>query len=416
MSWSGRLAVNRVNVNKYILVVALAAVSVGNARAQPSSWRTSWDGNLYGYADTLSPRGGSPLNPGNRIARLSDRGITGEGRFYLKAEGEDLRLTLRPIIVYRRYHSDFGESHQSEGYLSQWQVRLRLAEAWNAAVGREVLNWGPAQFRSPSSPFFFDNGRGNPMRELSGVDAAKLSWTPDRANAVTLAYVNGAGHGRNDDWKNSGLLKIDRRGDNWAGGLALVHIPNQGLFVGIHDRYIFSDAIMLYAEAGSSTRANALQSPAALDRPFSILPRSPRRATVLLGAAYTYENGQTLNAEYLHDGHGYTAAQARAYFARAASSPLLAGLALGNAPPLLGRDYLHLVWQSNLMESDYYWRVMMTHGFTDGTNEWSAYGEYALNSRAALFGLFALPVGSVRQEFSSLYSRSLTVGVRIAVP
>ncbi|MDD2914196.1 MAG: hypothetical protein PHP70_02655 [Gallionella sp.] len=384
--------------------------------AAASAVESSWDGSLYGYANNMNLRGDSALNPGNRIARLPQNSATAEARFNVKAENDTLRLTLRPIVLVQDNRIVFGSQRQNEGYLSQWQVRLRAAEAWSVAAGREVLNWGPAQFRSPSSPFYFDNGRSNPMRELSGVDALKVSWTPDMENTLTLAHITGSGHVARDVLHNSWLLKAERRGGDWAGGLALAHTPGQSAFLGMHGQLTAGDALLLYAEASSSTRANALQSSVDSALPFSIAAKSSRQTDALAGAAWTFDNGQSLNAEYLHSGHGYRAAEESAYFSRAAASPLLAGQALGDAPPLLGRDYLHLVWQSNLMESGGYWRAMATHSFTDSGNELSGYGELALTGYITAFALVVLPAGNARQEFSSLYRRSVTAGLKIALP
>ncbi len=398
-------------------LVALSLCAVfSTACAAESDWRTSWDGVLYGYAGNTSPRTDSVLNPGNLLARLPQNSATDEFRLNLKAGNETWRFTARPIVLAQDSHDAFGAQRLREAYLSQWQVRLRASEAWSIAAGREVLNWGPAQFRSPSSPFYFDNGRSNPMRELSSLDTLKLSWNPDMQRTLTLARITGSGHIAQDPWRNSWLLKADQRGENWAGGLALAQMPGQGVFAGLHGQLTDSDALLLYAEAASSTRTNVLQSPADPILPFTLSPRSARRTTALLGTAYTFENGQSLNAEYLHDGHGYRAAQESAYFTRAAASPLLAAQALGNAPPLLGRDYLHLVWQSNLMESGGYWRAMASHSFSDNGNEFSAYGELALSGHLTAFALAVLPSGNARQEFSSLYARSLSAGLKVALP
>lgn len=386
------------------------------ASAEEPGWHTTWDGTLYGYANSTSLRSDSVLNPGNQIARLPQNSATAEGRFNLRADNDTLRVTLRPILLAQDNRNAFGSQRQNEAFLSQWQVRLRTSEAWSVAAGREVLNWGPAQFRSPSSPFYFDNGRSNPARELSGVDALKFSWTPDMEDTLMLARITGSGHVAQDAWRDSWLLKADRRGDDWAGGLALAHTPGQGAFLGAHAQFTASDALLLYAEASSSTRADALQSPADAALPFGVAARSSRRMDVLAGAAWTFDNGQSLNAEYLHSGHGYRAAEEGAYFVRAAASPLWAGQALGHALPLLGRDYLHLVWQSNLMESGGYWRAMATHSFTDNGNELSGYGEVALTGHVTAFALVVLPMGSSRQEFSGLFRRSVTAGLKIALP
>ncbi|BBJ00695.1 hypothetical protein FGKAn22_23870 [Ferrigenium kumadai] len=394
----------------------LLLLLVPAASAEEPEWRTTWDGTLYGYANSTSLRGDSVLNPGNRIARLPQNSATAEGRFNLKAGNDTLRVTLRPVLLAQDNRNAFGSQRQNEAYLSQWQVRLRASEAWSVAAGREVLNWGPAQFRSPSSPFYFDNGRSNPMRELSGVDALKLSWTPDMERTLALVRITGSGHVAQDIRRNSWLLKADRRGGDWVGGLALAHTPGQGAFLGAHGQFTASDALLLYAEASSSSRAAALQSPADVALPFSIAARSPRRTDVLAGAAWTFDNGQSLNTEYLHTGHGYRAAEEGAYFARAAASPLWAGQALAYSPPLLGRDYLHLVWQSNLMETGGYWRAMATHSFTDNGNELSGYGEIALTGHVTAFALAILPMDGARQEFSSLLRRSVTAGLKIALP
>ena len=140
---------------------------------------------------------------------------------------------------------------------------------------------------------------------------------------------------------------------------------------------------------------------------------SGRRTTSLAGAAYTFEDGTSLTAEYLHEGHGYTRAEESAYFDRAASLP---GMALGLAPRLLGRDYLHMVWQSNMMGELGYWRLMYTRNLTDNGNELAGYAETVLASHLSVYVLAILPVGNARQEFSALFSRSLTAGFKVALP
>lgn len=389
--------------------LALAGLLLA-ANAVAEEWNTSWDGALYGYATHTAPRNDSLLNPGNQLARIPYNSNTTEARFNFIAEQENLRFTARPIVL----HQNNSLNNQKDTYLSLWQLRLRAEDNWSIAAGREVLNWGPAQFRSPSSPFYFDNGRSNPMRELSGVDALKVSWNPDMQRTLTIAHLTGSGHLAQDLWRNSDLLKADQRGDDWAGGLALAQTPGQGIFAGLHGQYSANDAWLLYGEAASSTRAHSLQSPADPNLPYSILPRSARQTVMLAGISWTFDNGQALNAEYLHDGHGYSPAEQTAYYRRASTSP--AGMALQFAPPLLGRDYLHLVWQSNLMESGGYWRMMATHSFSDHGNELSGYSEFSLNRQVTVFMLGALPAGGTQQEFSSLLRYSVTAGIKVALP
>lgn len=384
--------------------VSLTAVAQAGESAL---WETGWDGTLYGYASATRRQPDSVLNPDNQIARLADRSATAELRLNLKAGNEIVRLTARPILLTQTAHITNDDTEtDSDAYLSQWQLRVRAAEAWNIAIGRDVLNWGPGQFRSPSSPYYFDNGRRDPMRELSGMDSAKVSWTPDRRSTVTLAYVAASGHDApvDDPWKNSWLAKLDRRGDDWAYGLIAADARDRPTFYGAFGQVTASDALMLYGEIGSSAL------------PSSSQQTSPRKRATLIGASYTFEDGQSLAAEYLHDGHGHSAEQEAAYFQRAARSPTDAGLALALRPRLLGRDYLHLVWQSNLMNERGFWRLMYTRNVTDHGGELAAYAESALSHRITAFLTAALAHGDARQEFSSLYRHSVTLGLRFALP
>jgi hypothetical protein len=397
------------------LAVLALSVFAATATAAESDWQTSWDGTLYGYANSTRLRADSVLNPGNQVAGLPQRSDTAELRLNLKAENEDVRLTARPIGLLRENRNAFGTQQRIEGYFSLWQVRVRATEGWNVAAGRDVLNWGAGQFRSPSSPFYFDNGRTDPLRELVGMDVMKLSWTPDMQSSVNLARIVRSGYGamQPDMWRESWLAKFDQRGGGWAYGLVTVKAPQLPAFYGAHGQVTMSDALMLYGEAGSSARAFALQSPADAAQPFTVQAPSSRSTTSLAGAAYTFEDGKSLNAEYLHEGQGYTSDEESAYFQRAVTSP---GMALGLAPRLLGRDYLHLVWQANMMSETGYWRLMYTRNLTDGGNELAGYGETVLSTRISIFALAVLPVGNARQEFSALLTRSITAGLKIALP
>jgi hypothetical protein len=392
-----------------MMAVAMPAI------AEDSDWRTSWDGTLYGYANSTVLRNDSVLNPYNQIARLAQRSDVAELRLNFRAENEAVRLTARTIGVTRELRNAFGERTRNEGYVSQWQVRVRAAESLNVAAGRDVLNWGAGQFRSPSSPFYFDNGRTDPMRELVGMDVMKLSWTPDMRNTVTLARIAHSGYGaaQPDAWRDSWLARIEQRDDALAYGLVVVKAPHLGAFYGAHGQYTLNDELMLYGEFGSSVLPVVLQSPADAALPYAVQSPSPRGNATLLGTSYTLESGQSLMLEYLHDGHGYTLPEERAYFRRATTQ---FGLPLGLMPRLLGRDYLHAVWQANMMSETGYWRMMYTRNLTDNGNELAAYGETTVNPHLSVFALAVVPVGNARQESSVLFDRSVTAGVKIALP
>lgn len=390
-----------------LLLIILAS----NASADESDWRTTGDATLYTYANRMTLRDDSVLNPYNQIARLPQASEVAELRAGFKLESETVRITGRFIGSTREMRNGFGTSSRSEGYASLWQVRVRAAESWNVAAGRDVLNWGAGQFRSPSSPFYFDNGRTDPMRELVGMDVAKVSWTPDMQNSATVARVVRSGYGaaQPDAWRNSWLAKFDTRGDEIAWGMVAAKAPHLGAFYGAHGQYTMSDELMLYGEFGSSVLPVALGSPADPAQPYLIQSPSKRGNAMLAGSSYTFESGQSLAVEYLHDGHGYTKAEEAAYFQRATTQ---FGLPLGLMPRLLGRDYFHAVWQANMMSETGYWRMMYTRNLTDDGNEFAAYGETTLHPHLSIYGLVVLPLGGARQEAGALYTRSVTLGFK----
>lgn len=396
----------------------LAWMLLGATSVSAGDWKTAWDGTLYGYAGHVRLNDGSVVNPDNQLARLPQTSATAEARLNLSAESGGLRLSARPIILVSEEHNDLDRRQRNEGYLSQWQARLRGAANLSLSIGREILNWGAGQFRSPSSPYYFDNGRNNPMRELSGMDALKLAWTPSVKTALMVAQVSDSGHAAPspDPWRDSWLVKWDQRGSDWAAGLALAQASGKPPFVGAHIQQTLNDAWLLYGEAGSGTRDTILVSPSDPAQPFALQAESKRLSSWLIGAAYTFENGHSLHAEWLRDEGGYTRAESAAYFSRAASSPVNAALALSTAPRLLNRNYLHLVWQSNLMADDGYARVMFTRNLDDGGNEFAGYAERHFSARISAFGLASLTTGGARSEFARLFTRSITAGIKIAIP
>lgn len=406
------------------LAALLGALALPQAATANEDWALSADATLYGYANTLQPAHDSVQNPDNRIARLARDSLTFEGRFNLKAERGPLRLTARPIV---HWQHDNQQGSGSQSYLSQWQLRWRAGTDITAAIGRETLSWGPAQFRSPSNPYYFDNGRSNPIRELSGVDVARLIWAPDVTRSVYLARIASSGHdaARPDPWADSWLLKADLRSDDLAAGLALAGRPQAGHFIGAHLQHTVSDEWLLYGEFGSSTLTRSLRPAGDAALPVDIADESPRHSSWLLGASYTLENGHSLTAEYLRYGHGYDGDARRSHFRRAAAatSRLPAaeaaqtlGAGLGAAPPLLGRDYLHLIWQNSPLSDDGYWRLMLSHSLADGSAQGSLFAERPLSRHVTAFVLGTVPVGGRGTEFGDLFDYSLTLGARIALP
>lgn len=374
----------------------------------------------------------SVLNPGNRVANLPETQWTNEVRLNVSAGTESTDIVLRPRILSQLNQDNGDTGHSSDTYLSQGFARLKIGHPLTLTAGRDLFTWGPANFRSPSNPFYFDAGRTQPLLEISGIDLVRLHYADGRMGA-TGAYVFDAGHQiGNPDYRHTALLKVDYRGSDYLvsgiGSQQRGYAPFYGAFV----QFSQNDALLLYGEFGSGQRALALQPSATpFGIPYQLQQPSTRAQTSLLGASYTLLNGQVLSLEYLHDGHGYSLATERQYFQRASdvasqlavaqSGPVatraLGSLqqALGQAPALLGRDYLFVLWQSNPQEASSYWRAMWTSNVLDHSSQLNVYVEKNVSPHISVFGAAIWNTSRADTEYGALQHSVVTLGAKLFV-
>ena len=409
------------------LAALLACAAMAAAAQDGGPGRVSGSAELWGYGTGTDRSGDSPLNPGNQVAQLPSGQWTGEARVNLRLSTGRADLVLRPRILEQRVSGAGQELDQA--YLGQAFARIRLDDSLALTAGRELLTWGPGNFRSPSHPLYFDAGRTDPLRDVPGVDLVRLTWTRGPLTLM-LAREQDAGRlERSATPEHVTLAKLDLRGGD---GLvsAVVADPVWGApFCGGFAQFTCRQAWLVYAEFGSGRRPQALEAaPPAYPVPFTVQSPSPRRGTGLLGASYTLLNGQSVALEWLNDGHGLTRRGEADYFARAgaaaarilaapeapAAGPLRAELGQGisQAPALLGRDYASLLWQSNPQESGHYWRLMWTANARDWSSQVLAYGEKNLASRCTVFAALTRNLGGAHAEFAALVRTSLTLGVK----
>lgn len=151
-------------------------------------------------------------------------------------------------------------------------------------------------------------------------------------------------------------------------------------------------------------------------------PASKRRATLLLGGAYTFENGLNLNLEALHYGDGLspTAAARRSEMAEHLQ-PLLtsalatyAGATLGQAIDLqrlqLRRNYLAVQLMDPTRER-YSWTLRYLRNLDDHSGELVPLGSYDLNDKLQLWANLSLRHGDRNSEAGQLLRRSAMLGV-----
>ena len=302
---------------------------------------------------------------------------TGEFRGDLRLSREDVEVVLRPLGFAQ--HNPAGFPDADQGYLSQAYARIQLHGGLTFTGGRELLTWGPGNLRSPSNPLYYDAGRTDPLREVPGVDLARLTWTHGPVTGM-VAREQDAGHmDPAVTPRPATIAKLDLRGRD---SMASVIVANQvwgAPFYGGFAQATLAEAWLVYGEIGVGNR-----------------PQDPaRKTTSLLGATYTLVNGQTLGLEWLRDGHD------------PAQSPAAVG-----AGELAGRDHASLLWQSNLQESGHYWRALWIANGHDHSSQVQVYGDKSLSPRLTAFASVTRNLGGAGAEFGCVFRTSLTLGVK----
>lgn len=407
---------------RYLLPLILGAMSSA-ALAAGSPWRGSAE--LWGYGTYTDVRDEAPLNPDNRVAQIPDSRYVADLRADLRGDFDRVHLYFAPRWVGEQQHLA-GLDEQSESHLRLRQGFVRVDDGSNSwLIGRERLTWGPANFRSPSNPYYFDSGRVDPLASTHGIDLVRMThgmgeWRLTGAHVRGTREVPSAGPSR-----RSSLLKLDHQGEAhlvsgivmWPG--ASDAWSHRTLFLGAFGQHVVDDAWLLYWELGSGASSGAL----ALSDPPRQTASASRRSVVLVGGSYTRLDGHVVYLEYLHDEGGFDDNERQRYWqlVNGAADRLgrgdgagaqTLGVLLGGAPRLLGRHYVWAGWQSNPQETRHLWRAELTLNLDDGSARAMLYGEKSLTDTLSGFAGLTWHTGSYDTDFGMLARAQLSVGLK----
>ena len=365
----------------------------------------------------------SLLNPDNRIARIPGQRHELELRPDIDIKRPGLALQLKPRASVSRIPGD-GDH---ELWLNEGKLRWKPADSWHLQAGREVWSWGPSMFWSPSNPFYLATGKNNPQRELPGRDIVRASWLPADNLALTAAHNFGAGHPRDIEveQRKLGLLKLDYNTQETSGSLIASRREGELWRFGAYGQWTASDALLLYADLNYGRRDNLQQAePDANPLGWQMQPdpANKRRTTLLLGGAYTFENGINLNLEALHYGDGLSDSSAARQREMAEqmqpwlTTPLApyAGAALSQSIDIrrmqLRRNYLAIQLMDPTRER-YSWSIRYLRSLDDRSGELVPLGSYDLNDKLQLWANLSLRHGNRNSEYGQLLRRSAMLGV-----
>jgi hypothetical protein len=409
--------------------------------SEAGSTRLKWttDIQVVTEMDLVNVRNDSGFNPQNRIANLADAQVLTEFRPDLTLGYGRVSFAISPRVtvgrVVERRTATGGGKGLKDAYVNTWRVKAQIANGLSASYGREVVQWGNGLFRSPSNPFFADNGRLNPVREIEGREFATVTYTPSLSYAVSFLSNTGSGrtpgsHGDSFDVINA--IKFDYVGDAFNAVIIGSKQQGQNVRLGASYTYTASDALLLYGEMSATRGSAALYPEPGPDAVgWRLTPRYQDSKRLfysnLLGASYTFGNGLVLSTEYANNNEGYGGIDAGALtsLGRAASSVLqqggpdspLAGRLLGQGLDtglrLERRQYVFV----QLLKTEYRNRadiaVSYARNLDGGGGMFSSYFTYNLTNRSQLFAVGSWNTGSADTEFARLYRQALSTGVRV---
>ncbi len=371
------------------------------------------------YASGNGLQSGSVLNPENSIVKLPAATITNDSRFNIRIDHDAFEIVLNPRVLNQInwVNSENTQTIETTSVqLDQGFVKYKLQDGTFVA-GREVLNWGPSNFRSPSNPFYFDIGRINPLATTPGIDLVRYT-TGIGSIRINAAYVFSTNQILpTEKLGDTSLIKIDQEGRDYVISIIATQHRNDPPFIGGFIQFTPADAWLLYTEFGSSNSASGLGG--SINNPYQ---SDTRDSNSLVGANYTLENGQVITGEFFHNSAGYTRSQEKLFFNNAISNNIdrsnslegntsVSGIA-GAAPGLLGQNYCWLSWQSNPQNNKVYLRADWSTNIDDHSSQVLFYIEKNFIPKVSGFALFNRSIGGVLTDYGSVSRFGFTLGMK----
>jgi hypothetical protein len=404
-------------------------------------WETLSDGFDYRLrtlvSGTIQDPATSSQNPNNDFFQIPQYLADAEFRpdFYLNYNILDLSVKPRFRLAWMQLEEGGREGDtdwDDDCYVYEWLARIRMTHNLFISYGRENLQWGPSYLFSPSNPFFRDNGRGNPKREVPGMGFARLVWLP--AMSWTLSFIANLDKGRQEfqftEFEKTYALKLDYTGQEAYVSMILSNKEHDRNRLGAFGGWTATDALLLYGEGTIAKGTDALY-PEKANNPFGASMEaiddegSSLKGIVLIGGAYTLEMGPTLTMEYVYNSPGYSDGEAKDYYSLRKNAsdafdltgPIsdLSRLTLSQtADPglrFLRRNYVMFQYNHNDIRDVLNLTFRWTQNIDDGSRQFISIVEYFFGEHTQLFSIGTINSGDGDTEFGSILDYQWMVGL-----
>ncbi len=277
-----------------------------------------------------------------------------------RAEGSDLTLILRPRFefeeqrrtrrteVYKRVESS------SRTFVSEAYVASAFADGWQAVVGLQNYQWGPAELASPSNPIFRDLGLDKlGFFETRGKFLLRANYSPDGQTSLVV-LVEPAANGEDrpafeETFQRRALVKAEYSDATQTDylGLILAAASYEAASLGFYGNFEALPGLSFYGDLLLHRPDIWYPSLSPADEGF-VLGRPGSRAgarytTAIIGGRYVAENGSDLRLEFFHDESAWTRDERSLGFFALASETSARNVELFTKPGSLlpGRDFVY---------------------------------------------------------------------------
>ncbi len=392
----------------------------------------------------------SSLNP-NNVLNLPGQVYDLEARPDFNLDFRRLSLMVKPRFREEWRHWEEGDEsgHDEsfdEWYINEWLAQVRLVGDLYASYGRENLQWGPSYLLSPSNPFFRDNGRANPKREVAGMEFARLVWIPASSWTVSLIADTDEGRQNIDEEAFNPCYAVKLDYTTFKKYISLIGSKEEGedMHLGSFAGWTVSDALLVYAEGTLAQGSPVLYPEVTTSWPDIVTDiGSPQtvgpirmvasreddnslEGILLLGASYTLEIGPTFIAEFVYNSAGYDEEEAEliyirreqfAYFYYYPSDYIhsLAEKGLAKTPDsnqrLFRQHYLMFQYQQTQIFNMLSLVLRFTYNLDDHSSQVIPIMEYDMSDHSQLFLVGAKTFGDDNTEYGSILDYNVMVGV-----
>jgi hypothetical protein len=384
----------------------------------------------------------SSQNPDNAFLHLYRYSGTVELRPDLFYDSPVVSAMFKPRLTSSSFWWEDGiakgeRDNLTRAFVNEWLVQAKPLSSLFVSFGKEKLLWGPSFLASPSNILFKDTEKINPETEVEGKYLARVMYLPSAAVTIT-----GLSETQRDDTLSLGndnpvrAVKADWVGSNAALSLIGYFKRDDRFRLGTYGQWTVSDAVLLYYDGIVSRGTDALYpapDPAnPLGGTFTQRYEGSDRlfATTVVGGAYTFLSGSTLNLEFLYNGKGYSDADAVEYYKLRGQAGdhyfdggLLSSLSartleqtMNTGLPFLRRYYLMGQFQVREISNVLDIAVRYTHGLEERAGQASTILEWKLSDRVQFFNINMVSIdrGKAKEtEFNSILAWNFMAGIEV---